>query len=203
MSTYGTMQNRIADELARTDLASQIRLAILSAIEYYKDDRFWFNEGEVTLNTVAGLDHQTPSTSLGEIDEATVTVTGNRYEMDIVSYDHIRDQVLITTLQGQPERIAIFEEDIWYDPVPDAIYVVTLSGLLYFTTLSGVNDTNAWMVEAERLIRYRAKSDLFANVIRNDKEAVKMATLEDQELLKLKQKTIQKIGIGKIKPRKF
>lgn len=203
MLTYGDMQTRIADELGRSDLTEQIKKAILSAIDFYKDDRFWFNEGEVTFNTTAGLDHQAMPTTFGEIDEATVTVSGNRYELDVVSYDIIRDRVLLTTEQGQPDRIAVFEEDIWYDPVPDQIYPIILSGLIYFTDLSALTDTNAWTNEAEQLIRHHAKADLFANVIRNDKEAGKMATLTGIFLSKLNQKTVQRTSSGKLKGTRF
>lgn len=52
MATYGDMQARIADELARTDLAAEIQNEIQTAISYYENERFWFNEGQWTFNTV-------------------------------------------------------------------------------------------------------------------------------------------------------
>jgi len=207
MASYNDMQVRIADELARTDLTTQIQKAILSAVEFYKDDRFWFNEGEVTLNTVAGTANQplpTSPTAIGEIDVVTATVSGERYEVHEASYDWIRENQDLTTFMGQPYKYAIFEEDIWYYPIPDAVYVITFSGLIYFATMTTGSDSNAWTNEAEELIRTRAKWDLNTNVIRNDKESMKMMGIIDNILYpKLKQKTIQKTNIGILKPTKF
>lgn len=210
MSTYGDMQARIADEIARADLTSQIQLAILSAIEYYKDDRFWFNEGEVSFyptddGLITGMlaDHTPMSVTFGEIDEATITVSGSRNPIYQKSYEFIRNVVTQSTITGQPGHYAIFDENVWYDVVPDSLYPITFSGLIYLATLTISASTNAWTNEAERLIRYRAKADLFAGVTRNDKEAQKMALMEEQELGKLRQKTIQKLSSGRLKARQF
>lgn len=49
------MQTRIADELSRSDLSSQIALEITSAIQFYQNERFWFNENiEITITTIQG-----------------------------------------------------------------------------------------------------------------------------------------------------
>lgn len=203
MGTYQALQTRIADEIARTDLTEQIKKAVLTAVEFYRDDRFWFNEGEVQVNTEDGTANQTIPVTFGEIDVATVTVSGNRYDLGVVSYGDIRSRVLQTTLKGQPVDIAIFDEQIWYYPIPDNVYVVTLSGLVYFTELSANGNTNAWTTEAEQLIRVHAKADLFANIIRNDKEAQKMISMAEAIWSRLMKKTVQKIGAGRLKPIKF
>lgn len=201
------MQVRIADELSRADLTTQIQKAILSAIEFYKDDRFWFNEGEVTLNTVANLGNQpmpTSPTGVGEIDIVTVTAFSDRYEVFLTSYDWIRENQDQTTFVGVPEKYAIFEEDIWYSPIPDGVYPIIFSGLIYFATMTTGSDSNVWTNEAEELIRTRAKWDLFSNVIRNDKEAAKMlGNINDIIMPKLKQKHVQKVSSNRLKPIKF
>ena len=46
MSTFGTMKSRIAREMKRGELsasASAVQDSILSAIEYFKRKRFYFN----------------------------------------------------------------------------------------------------------------------------------------------------------------
>lgn len=49
------LQTRIADELSRTDLTSQIALEITSAIQFYQNEQLWFNENiMVTLTTING-----------------------------------------------------------------------------------------------------------------------------------------------------
>jgi len=53
--TYVDLQNRIADELltGATVTTAQIKLEILSAIQHYERERFWFNEAQTTLSTAA------------------------------------------------------------------------------------------------------------------------------------------------------
>lgn len=49
------LQSRVADELSRSDLTSQINLEITSAIQFYQNEKFWFNENlMVTLTTIQG-----------------------------------------------------------------------------------------------------------------------------------------------------
>lgn len=57
MTTYQDLQNRIADELGqRSDLASEITLAIQTAIQKWEREPFYFNElyNEALLTTVTG-----------------------------------------------------------------------------------------------------------------------------------------------------
>ena len=204
MSTYGDMQSRIADEIARSDLTTQIQMAILSAIEYYKDDKFWFNEGEATINTTAGLDHDAMPVTFGELDVVTVTVPGSdRYKVETTTYEWIRDNATQSSLVGRPEFYAFFEEDVWYYPIPDAVYPIIFSGLIYLSTLTGPNSTNAWTNEAEQLIRCRAKWDIYYNITRNDKEAQKMEVAEMKMWSKLMKKTTQKVASGRLQPIRF
>ena len=53
MTTYGTMQDRIADELMRSDLTTHIQKSIQTAIKKYEREEFYFNVTTGTLSTVA------------------------------------------------------------------------------------------------------------------------------------------------------
>ena len=53
MATYGDIKTRVAGNLVRTDLGTEIGQAINDAINEYASTRFWFNETRsVTFNTV-------------------------------------------------------------------------------------------------------------------------------------------------------
>ena len=203
MGTYGDLQARIADELARSDLTSQIQKTVEAAIDYYAGTLFWFTEGEFTVNTVLGTASYALPAGLEEVDEATVTVSGNRYNMEPVSYDWIREHLLTTTLNGWPEKYAIFEEYIWTYPIPDGIYVMTFSGTKTIAVPATSGTSNEWTTEAEQLIRCRAKWDLYYHVIRNDKEADKMKKAEQEMYQKLMERTTARISSGRLKPTKF
>jgi len=203
MGTYGDMQSRIADELARSDLTSQIQKAVESAIDYYTGTRFWFTEGEFTVNTVASTASYALPTGLEEVDVATATVSSNRYEIDPESYEWIRDNLPLTTMTGRPTKYAIFEEYLWIYPVPDAVYVMTFSGTKTIAVPANSGTSNEWTVEAEQLIRHRAKWDLFFNIIRNDKEASKMQAAEQMFYQILMKRTAGRISSGKLKPTRW
>src|SRR6266498_3817396 len=57
MASYLDLQNRIASDLTRDDLASQTKSAILDAVKHYETSRFFFNTTRSkTFSTVIGQD---------------------------------------------------------------------------------------------------------------------------------------------------
>ena len=69
MSTFGALKTRIADELNRSDLTSQIASAVPRAIEYYARERFDFNEGRSTASTVVDNQYVDFPDGLRVVDE--------------------------------------------------------------------------------------------------------------------------------------
>ncbi len=203
MGTYGDLQNRIADELARSDLTPQIQKAIQSSILFYQDDLFWFNDKETSINTVANTPSYALPSDFGAKGLITITVTGSRYPINQVSYEYIRERQIMSTLVGRPVVYAIFDQKIWTYPIPDAVYVLTVSYRAEFPVLIASGDSNAWTTEAETLIRCRSKWDLYNHVIKNQTQATLMAGTEYQEWTKLRQKTIYRVCTGRIKSSKF
>ena len=60
MSTLTALKATIADDLARSDMGSQIAAAITAAITHYKTTRFYFNETRgSTFTTVASQSRYT------------------------------------------------------------------------------------------------------------------------------------------------
>jgi hypothetical protein len=71
MSTYTQLQSRIADDINRTDLTSQIQQCILLAIQHYKNERFWFNETSATLTTTVSSAQVGAPSDILRIDRCT------------------------------------------------------------------------------------------------------------------------------------
>lgn len=174
MGTYLDLKTRIADELIRSDgsLDTQIALEIQSAIDHYKRQRFWFNEGASTASTVAGssgLSIAVPEDWI-EFDEMTIT-DGNGIVDDLVKLtwrDFIRDGYLDTTVTSQPEYWAYFRDQFYLGPCPDAVYTLTLYYVKAFPDLSADGDENPWTNEAEALIRARARAAVEIRYLRDD-----------------------------------
>lgn len=190
MATLATMKSRIADEIARTDLTTQIAAAILSAIEFYDRRRFWFNETESTFNTIAGTDAYAAAdaaflSTLIEDDSMTVTYSGSKEPMRKISFGEMQRYRIDLVQSGPPTHYAYYRQRLYLHPVPDAAYPI----IVFHTAALGIpaNDgaSNAWTTEAEELIRLRAKADLFENVIREFAEADRLRGREQEALQSL------------------
>ena len=206
--TYGTMQDRIADELARTDLTSQIPKSILSAIAHYERQRFYFNETQFTFSTVANQEYYTSADSsqipqLSQIDTVRITVNSSTYTLLNRDFAYLEAVQTSSTYTGDPTEYAYYAQQIRLYPIPSAVRTIQISGLQKFTALSATADTNAWMTDAEELIRARAKYDLFMHVIRSPEEALLMREAERDSYLALVSDTTTRVSTGRFRPTSF
>lgn len=207
MSTYGTMQDRIADELARSDLTTQIQYAIKDAVKAYEGDAFWFNQ---MYRVTATLSLSAATLSLSsftypplKID--TLRIVDSTYEyigrpMPYAEVAAATDSVNDTV--SRPFSYAVYGESIIFDAYADANYAVVIDGLRKYDTLSATADSNVWTTDAERLIRFRAKRELYAHVIQDDTRAAAMGAAEAEEYSKLKAKSAIRAS-GRIRPTQF
>jgi len=210
VTTFGTLRDRIADELDRTDLTSQIEREIKSAIAFYERKRFWFNEKRVDFPTVTSQEWYTATDdsdipNLLTLDIAKIAIgSANKYPLDLKPYDEleaISDGAAADA--GQPTSLAYFQKQIRLYPIPDASYSVVLSGIFALDSLSASADTNAWMTDGEALIRQRVKANIYSNVIRDPELAAEAERREIQELNALQSATTQKKATGRLQATTF
>lgn len=199
---YGSMQTRIADELARSDLTSQIKLAILTAIKYYEREPFYFNQTSVTVPSVANTQNYALPSDFSLMKRMTLTVsTTSVFSVDPFPWEWIRQMTTMTTLIGQPTKYGIFGQQFYVYPIPDlSTYTFTEYYWQKFPALSASGDTNAWMVDGEELIRCRAKWDLLTNVIRDPEEAQVQYSVCKDALDNLSASSSRRISAGRILP---
>jgi hypothetical protein len=179
------MQNRIADDLVRDDLSTQIKNAINDAIELQEGERYSFNERRYLINTVSGQEYYdlvapTLLTVAGgavplgetviEFDSITTTVSNWPYRLYPRTQQWFDDYAGPTYL-GQPDSYALFNQQMRIFPIPDAgsPYPMVISCLARIGPNPLVNDadTNAWMTDGAALIRAQAKMLLCRDVIRD------------------------------------
>lgn len=203
MTTYATMQTRIADEIARSDLTSQIQYAILDAIKAYEAEEFWFNR----------LYRSTASISAGEY---YIALPGNVLKIDKIilqinasteDYLIARDASFMLEAQSplhdsQPKEYAIYGDRILFDAQSDATYPIFINGTEKFAAPSSGTDTSAWFVEAEELIRHRAKANLYMDVVMDGDNYAKCKQREKEAFDHLKAKSNVR-GSGKLRPTWF
>ena len=193
MSTFADIKARIADELSRSDLTSQINLAVLSAIQFYERRRWFFTETRaMTLSTVVGQEFYGVADladipNLLRIDGMRITVSPTSLYPLIRKPNEYIDEINIgdTAYRGIPIYFAWYAQQIRLYPVPTAVYTLRISGVHLLTTLSAPTDTNNWTNDAEDLIRYRAKWDIYANIIGDQDQAQAMKNNEAEALQSL------------------
>lgn len=173
--TLGDLKTRIADELARADLAPQIALAITDAIAEAVTHRFWFMEVTgVTLPLVAGMASYTSAdiVDLIEIDRLVLVVGTQRYTLDPMSDDDRARLNDGTAPQGQPYAYSRYGDTISFYPKPITAYTVEIDGLAGAAALAVDTDANIWTTTGERLIRALAKRNLLVDVVHNENAAL-------------------------------
>jgi hypothetical protein len=207
MTTLAVMKGRIADELARSDLASQIASAIGDSIGIYQPERFWFSESRSvgTFTTVAGQQDYTAAdaAALGNllaVDYLTVTVGGvtlrlAQREQPVV----IEAATFSGTQQGDPYEYDWYDDTLRFFPIPAAAYAIRVAGLFKIAApASDSEGNNPWMTDAERLIRSRAKYELALHVLKDPDLASAMAAESTDALSVLKGRTNRLTGTARI-----
>jgi hypothetical protein len=209
MSTLGIMKERIASEMRLDDLssASEFRVlstvsdihdAIMSAIDAYADEKFYFSESRssVSFNTVAAQDSYTSSDDADiarilKIQYAFVTIGGQPQKLlprlpEEVEAGNLGSGSLI----GTPQFYTWYAETIRLEPIPSDVFPVRFGCILKTAAPASDAETgNRWMVDAERLIRCRAKAELYAHVIKDTAKATDMAVMAAEALQQLINKT--------------
>ena len=202
MSDFGTMVSRIEDEIARTDLTTNVERAIVSAINYYEREPWWFLEDRTdTFTTSSGAEFyssadQTWIATAGHINTLKITVNSNRYDLVPRQYEYLDSISLLATSLGQPQDFCYYAKQFRLYPIPDAAYEVRASYNKRTTTLSAGSDSSDWMTEAEELIRSRAKWDVYAHVIRDMEGAEYMKASERDIYGQMKSDNIGRVGAG-------
>jgi hypothetical protein len=218
-TTFGDLANRIADELgARTDLLvastgltdSPIQLAILDAVSYWANERFYFNEYRTAgaFSTVAGQEFYTSAdwadiATILHIDKLSVLISGNRYFMVPRTEEYLEDISINPSWRGQPVDYAYYNFQLRFYPIPDNAYPVNVLGTKYFAALSGASDTNVWTTTAEPMIRATAKMYLYRDTLQDDARAQAMAQAMQFEYSSLKGGTFKKAAGTRMKPTMF
>jgi hypothetical protein len=210
-NTLGNMLDRISDETRYSGSAERtiFGLCVQDAIAHYEVERFWWNEARaLTFSTVAN------QRAYGAADNALIpyilefdTVTFTRSSNDSYLLTK-RDWQFIEFLTpdtsntiGPAWNYAYYSQQIWLDPIPDAVYSIRVAGLFKLAALSADGDTNAWVTlgEGEELIRNRAKAIYYSQYTRDDANATRALQLEQAAYLRLKMSTQRRGGTNQIR----
>lgn len=205
MATFSEIIAHIEDDLERSDIAPQVKRAVLSAIRFHEGERFWFNETrDYTFQTVSGAEEYAITETSGiadfeKVDYLKIRI-GSLWEpvgrISPTEMEALNDQVQT----GQPYNWSYYNKKFRLYPVPNDAYTVRVAGHYKLTALADDSDENAWTVEAEDMIEERAKSIIYAKTLHDPALASVHAALADDFLTVLRTKTGRRTGTGRIKP---
>lgn len=203
MTTLTIMKARIASELRRSDLTTQIASAIDTAIQAYQDQRWFFNESrDLTFSTVADQEFYTSS------DDADIGLVKKIDYVKIYMDDHpnvlqVEDPARMEwlsqngTATGEPLYYCYYARKFRLYPVPSDVYTVRIGAQIKLAGPATDEEAdNPWMIEAERLIRSRAKYELALHVLRDTKLAEGMASAVQEAEAQLRRDTNQQTQQG-------
>lgn len=212
MTTVGIMLDRIADEMARSDLTTtQIPRAIQSAIRTYERERFYFNEALATFTTSDGQEYYiaadsaavTKITTASVIDDLRITVSGTHYPLTRRDWSWINDAMSNSSHEGDPTDYAIFGQQVRLYPIPGAARVIVAAIVEKAATITATSSSNYWFTDAEELIRASAMRRLYAEVEKSPEEALLWGKIEKLAYDTLKAETETRISTGQVTPTEF
>ena len=205
--TYQNMQDRIADELTRSDLGSQTQNAIQSAIAEYQRRLFYFNEKAYgTWPTVLGQEFYGASDNVPAdivaIDTLTVIYASVRLPVARRSWERI-EEMQTGAFKGIPTDYAYFGQQFRLFPIPSSVVTLSLAYRQRVAAPVLSTDVGPWMNDAEELIRSAAKRRIFQHVLHIAEDAALMREAEGEALQALVDETARRIGTGYVRATQF
>jgi len=207
-STFLQMQNRIADDLDRTDLNTQIKLAINRAIKHYQTEPFWFKETSSSFSAVVNQEEYVYGTGSVPSDVEMIDILESQFNgsktpiREITTFELEAKQTGIVT--GEPREYAQYQNRFKLLPIPNqAGITILIKYTKNYAELSADSDTNDWLTYAEDLIEARARWWLNMRVIKDIPSANDDAVQEASALEALRTLNVHKTGQGEVIPTDF
>jgi hypothetical protein len=203
MSTLLEMRSRIADDLDRTDLSTQIDKAINRAITFYLKENFWFKETSSSFSLVVNQEEYIKGSGgvpsdIGAIDIMELQYSGNKYVLvEITPFELEARQTLDAV--GTPDQFAQYQDRIKFYPIPNqASMTCLIKYTKSYSTLVNDSDTNDWLVYCEDLIEARARGWINRRILK-DYEAANADKQEENDALSgIRKVNQQKTGNGRV-----
>lgn len=206
MSTFLEMVTKIAGDLRRSNLTTEIKAAINDAIAEASKTRFYFNEMiNQTFVTVNGTEYY-DDLGLVEIDAAWFLQGTSRYNLDILNQLEANDLASGNAqISGQLQEIARYGGKLRLYPIPNGVITVHLDGYgkLSPYPLVADGDVNEWLTEGELYIRALAKRNVLRDVIRDYGEAKVLESIAEDYKAQLIEDTTMRSSTGTLRSTQF
>lgn len=211
MTSRSDIEAQIADDLARSDLSTQITNGVNAAIRAYRFERLGFNEAyRVTATASISVDFlalSDVSVRFRKIDRLRlIRDAGDYLDLYRRDYDWIMSRQDPRVL-SMPIEYAVYNNTIQFDCIADQTYTLLLDGVKELgtgTTASfSAGDASAWFNDARELVRHRAKREVYAHVLKDMELASAAASAEKDAYNILKAELGEVATTGLLRPTEF
>lgn len=202
MATFLQLKNRIASRLstASATQATEIGDAINSAIGFFEEKHFWFNEALATIPLT--IDNEAvpsvPSDFLYEFQDGGLVIVENKLRYTLDKITHSERAAINSETTARPRFYTFRLDALITYPIPDKAYSLELYYIKSYIDLVADGDSNDWTNNAERLIEAKALSDLYLD----QRHSLEMYAIYDdrvkKELAALQSKNKQNLGTGRL-----
>lgn len=206
--TFGVIKTRIADEMRRGELtacATAVATAVISAIEFFKRRRFYWNEFvDTTYTHSASQTYVTLSSDVIQIDSMKAIISSRDYPLSPLGWREL-DAMDAGQVFGYPDFYAIKADRVRLYPAPSQDFTIRTAGIRELPEVSvsaTANATNAWVQtdNGEAMIRAKAKAILFRDHLRNHQQAQAFDTEAERVANQIERENKAKTATGRIRP---
>jgi hypothetical protein len=209
MATFGELQTRVSGRLLDPNHtavpAPDVAASINTAIDYWKQRRFWFNESEYVsvLSVNNPVVNDWPSDFLYEIREGGFTIDYSNMRWPLTKINSRQYDVMNTQGLGLPRYITARDGQHEVYLYPDQPYDLVIRYVKDYPDLVGINDENDFTVFADQLIMYEALARMSAEFRQDDKMEAYYKLAADREYKSLKQRTNSVFSTGRLTVRQL
>jgi hypothetical protein len=200
MATRGDLITRIISELHLEGMSrtADVISSINSAVDFYRPELFWFNEGETSFNLTATAMVSLPAfiPDAVRIDTLQVVENGTTYHLDPTSWNEL-EEIDRNDHTGTPNTYAIHHRMLRFYPSNDVTRTVNVSWAGRITMTASNSSSTVWTNDAEELIRTHAKVDLCESLLRDYEQADRLSMRLARILNQLMSETVKRLGIGR------
>lgn len=216
MTTFLDVRDRIADQLSRSDLSSQIDREIQLAIARYNRRVSWLHEVRgATLTTVAGQRFYTAidltagagvqdvagrsAVSVQDVQKIEYMRASDDEPLCQIGYREFEERYDVTGSVGGPEYFALYAGQIGLWPAPDAVEVLTLSVVVKPVIPTAATDESVWFDQAQELIENAAASAICRKFLSDGERAQAFQVYEAAAWDELVREGNQKMATGRLR----
>ena len=216
MTTFLDVRDRVADQLSRSDLSTQIDREIQLAIARYNRRVTWLHEvravtltsvaaqawySTVDVSTGAGPQDVTGRTAVDVSDIQSVRYmrTADYDDLKQVHYSDFERFFDTTGSAGRTAYFTLYAGQIGLWPVPAGVETFTLSVVCKPVVPSSAADTSVWFDQAQELIENAAASAICRKFLSDGERAQAFKVFEDAAWDELLAESNKKAATGRIR----